>query len=159
MIRQYQHHDLDQLLAAWEAAARVAHDFLDEAFFEAERERIRSVYLPASETWVWHENGRVIGFISLLGQEVGGLFVDPGAQRRGVGRALMDHARSLRGTLELDVFERNAIGRAFYARYGFEEIGKGVHAETGETELRLRIGVGEGDARGDRERLGNEPMS
>jgi putative acetyltransferase len=148
MIRRYQEHDADQLLAAWEAASRVAHDFLDEAFFEAERERIRNVYLPSAETWVWEENGRVIGFVSLLGHEVGGLFVDPGAQRRGVGRALMDHARGLRGTLELDVFQRNAIGRAFYASYGFREIGRQAHAETGEAELRLRLEAGEGNARG-----------
>jgi putative acetyltransferase len=139
MIRRYQERDVDQVLEAWESASRLAHHFLDEGFFHVERERIRNTYLPSAETWVWEEDGRVIGFVSLLGHEVGGLFVDAGAQRRGVGRALMDHARNLRGTLELDVFERNAIGTAFYAHYGFEVVGKHVDEETGETTARLRL--------------------
>lgn len=142
MIRRYRERDLEQLVSAWESASRVAHDFLDEAFLEAERERIRNVYLPASETWVWEEGGRVIGFVSLLGNEVGGIFVDPTAQRRGVGRALMDHARNRRGSLELDVFEKNTIGRSFYARYGFTEIARSTHEETGEVALRLRYEAG-----------------
>ena len=139
MIRRYEARDAEQVLDAWESASRLAHDFLDDAFFREERARIRDVYLLSTETWVWEEEGRVVGFVSLLGNEVGGLFVHPNAQRRGVGRALVDRARELKGSLELDVFERNSTGRAFYARYGFVEIGRHVHPGTGETELRLRF--------------------
>ncbi len=50
----------------------------------------------------------------------------------------MDLARDRHDTLELDVFEANSIGRAFYAKYGFIEIGQSVHQESGQRCLRLR---------------------
>ena len=61
-----------------------------------------------------------------LGDEIGVLFVLPDFARRGIGRSLADHALSMRETLEVEVFARNAIGRAFYAGYGFVPTGTGV---------------------------------
>ncbi len=52
------------------------------------------------------------------------LFVAPGQQRCGVGRALMEKARELaNGPLSLKVDEPNHAARAFYARFGFAEAG------------------------------------
>jgi putative acetyltransferase len=51
----------------------------------------------------------------------------------------MDHARSSRPYLELDVFERNSGARRFYERYGFVPLGTRVHEPTGEIQLRLRL--------------------
>ena len=51
------------------------------------------------------------------------VFVAPGSQRRGGGRVLMDHVRASRDYLEVEVFEANEIGRAFYDAYGFERTG------------------------------------
>ena len=75
----------------------------------------------------------------MLGNEVGGLFVAPGSHREGIGRALMDHARASRDYLELDVFEANDIGRAFYDAYGFKLVGERLEEETGFRILRLRL--------------------
>lgn len=124
----------------WERASLLAHPFLPRDFLTAERDRIADVHLPATETWVREAGGRVVGFISLLGDEIGGLFVLPDFARRGIGRALVDHARSMRSTLEVEVFAENAIGRTFYAGYGFVPIGAGVHEETGFEVLRLELG-------------------
>jgi putative acetyltransferase len=97
------------------------------------------VYLPNAETWVWELDGRVVGFISLLGNEVGAIFVDPKVHGVGIGRALMDHARGLREELEVEVFKANVIGRAFYARYGFELMQEKVHDQTGLDMMRLML--------------------
>lgn len=138
MIREYRDTDIDQLLEVWLKATRVAHPFLSEEFVETEREKIRTTHMPMADTWVWEEDSRVAGFIALLGSEVGAIFVLPDLHGRGIGRALMDHARDLHGTLELDVFESNPIGRAFYERYGFEVVGELTHEATGERCLRMR---------------------
>ncbi len=139
MIRPFTPDDIDNLLDVWEAASRIAHAFLPEEFFATERRAIVDEWLPRAETVVYEVEGRVVGFLSLVGDEVGAIFVHPARQGRGVGRALMDHARARRATLELEVFEENAIGRRFYDRYGFVEVSRGVHEPTGHAALRLRL--------------------
>lgn len=134
--------DIDEAIEAWYRASLVAHPFLSDEFLAAEAERLRHEWLPAGGTLVYETEGRVVGFLSLAGNEVGGFFVHPDHQGRGFGRALMDEAASTRPFLELDVFEDNAIGRRFYAAYGFEQIGHHVNDEVGLTELRLRRGAG-----------------
>jgi putative acetyltransferase len=144
MIRPFGAEDLEDVQVAWEAASRVAHPFLSEAFLAQERRNIAELYMPRAETWVWDEAGRVLGFISLMGNEVGGIFVHADHQRKGIGQALMDQARSLRGTLELEVFEANPIGRAFYERYGFAFVERKMDEATGFPVHRLRLVADEG---------------
>ena len=139
MIRKYQAKDLEDVLVAWAAASAVAHPFLSDEFLAEERQNIANVYLPKAETWVCELDGRVVGFISLLGNEVGAIFVDPKVHGVGIGRALMDHARGLREELEVEVFKANVIGRAFYARYGFELMQEKVHDQTGLDVMRLTL--------------------
>ena len=52
------------------------------------------------------------------------LFVDPAAQRRGVGTALLEDVASQLGELRLDVNEQNPSARAFYEAKGFREVGR-----------------------------------
>lgn len=139
MIRKYRPEDCDEVLSVWSAATALAHPFLSERFLEFERREIRNVHLPKAATWVWEADGHVVGFISLLGNEVGAVFVDPRFQRAGIGWALMDHARALRGELEVEVFRDNRIGRTFYAKYGFEPMLQRVHEPTGFQVVRLRL--------------------
>jgi len=139
MIREYRAADLERVLDVWYRASVVAHSFLPEGFFAAERELLRDRWLPNSETTVFVADDEVVGFLSLVGNEVGGLFVDPDHQRRGIGRALMDRAQESRPSLELSVFAANSDGLAFYRAYGFEVVGRQTNEETGHPELRLRL--------------------
>lgn len=68
------------------AASLIAQPFLDDDFLDQEKENIRKIYLSGAETWVCEDQGRVAGFISLLENEVGAIFVDPAIQKRGLGR-------------------------------------------------------------------------
>ncbi len=139
MIRRYQPADCEDVLRVWARASAVAHPFLSEEFLDLERHNIPTVYLPNAETWVWVAGEQVVGFVSLLGNEVGAIFVDPKFHRSGIGRALMDRARELRGALEVEVFERNLQGRAFYAKLGFTLMHRQVHDQTGFAVMRLRL--------------------
>ena len=139
MIRKFRDQDLDDLLAAWASASEIAHSFLTQEFLASERQNIPNLYLPNAETWVFEDEGRVVGFVALIGNEVGAIFVHPSHQRNGVGRQLMEKARELRGELVVEVFKANTIGRAFYANFGFEIIAEKVHEQTGFDLLRLRL--------------------
>ena len=138
-IRPYRDEDRDTVLHIWLTANAVAHPFLGEDFLCTEQDKVRDVYLPAAETWVAEADGRVVGFISLLGHQVGGLFLAPAWHGRRIGKALMDKAVAERGTLELDVFAANEIGRRFYDRYGFVDADNYLHAPTGQRVLRLTL--------------------
>lgn len=139
MIRPYSDDDLGDLLEAWYQASLVAHSFLSDQFLANERREIAERWLPIAETRVYEHQGKVVGFISMLGNEVGAIFVHPLHQRHGIGRALMDHVRESRPYLELGVFEENEAGRRFYDRYGFELVGRTMNEEAGHPELRLRL--------------------
>lgn len=139
MIRQYDPRDREALLNVWAESAAVGHPFWTPEMFEQERRDIAEKYLPVAETCVFEREGEVVGFISLLGNEVGGIFVTPRCQRQGIGRALMDWARRSRDHLELDVFAANEIGRTFYAAYGFDVVGERLDEATGQKVLRLRL--------------------
>jgi ribosomal protein S18 acetylase RimI-like enzyme len=78
-------------------------------------------FLERAELWVFEEEGRILGFAGVSGSELTHLYTDPSAQKRGVGRALLDHVKSLRPeSLELWVFQKNEGARRFYERHGFQ---------------------------------------
>ena len=138
MIRLYQKADVDSVIDVWYQASLIAHPFLTEAFLNEEKIKLREIFLPNSQTWVFEKERQVVGFISLADNEVGGIFVRPSNQRQGIGNALMDKARTIHDSIELEVFEANKLGRAFYAKYGFVPIRKYWEDRTGQTMIRLR---------------------
>lgn len=139
LVREYRAEDLDAVLASWENATRLAHPFMTEEFLDQERDNIPNLYLPNAETWVIEQEGQVIGFIALLGNEVGAIFVEPEFHDTGAGKALMDKAQELRGDLEVEVFEANSIGRNFYQRYGFTPLSESIHEPTGNPLIRMQF--------------------
>lgn len=139
LVRKYEERDLEDILFAWEEASRIAHPFLSAEFLQEERYKIPHVFLPSTETWVVEQGRRVIGFISLMGNEVGGLFVLPQFHGSGAGRALMDKAKELYGDLEVEVFKDNPLGRNFYEKCGFVIMNEKVHQQTGFMLLRLKF--------------------
>lgn len=139
MIRKYRDTDLKELLDAWYTASKKAHDFLGEEFFNFERKNIESTYLPLAETWVYEIDGKVIGFIALIENEVGGIFVHSDYHGQGVGRSLMNYAASIRNGLVLNVFEENSIGRRFYEKYGFIKVGEVMHEKTSKNQIRMEL--------------------
>ncbi len=142
MIRPFEPGDLAALLDVWRRSSDGAHPFLEAGFQDEQARVVAEDYLPNTETWVCLDDAgqaRLVGFLSLMGDEVGGLFVDPDDQRRGYGRRLLDHVRAGRGSLEVEVFAANAGGLRFYERYGFRLVRRGVHGPTGQPIHRLAL--------------------
>lgn len=78
------------------------------------------VVIPHHRVWVAHDGTRRLGFAAVAGAWLEQLYVDPDAQGRGVGRALLDAARAGSPSgIALHVFARNARARAFYEAAGF----------------------------------------
>lgn len=139
MIRNYRNDDTDVLVSIWRKANALAHAFLPDDFVAQVAEDLRKIYLPNAETWVMVDDGAPVGFIALIDDEIGGLFLDPAFHGRGLGKALVDHAVGLKGALRVEVFEKNAIGRGFYDRYGFLETGRYTHQPSGEVTIQMAM--------------------
>ncbi len=139
-IRRYRPEDEEAVVGLWSRATRIAHPFIaGEGTGERER-KLREIYLVNADNWVAELPGKgVVGLLGLLEAEIGGLFVDPSVQKSGIGQQLVDHARSLHGTVTLDVFELNTTARAFYARLGFGEIDRHLEPDTGFTLITLEL--------------------
>ncbi|MBD9495070.1 GNAT family N-acetyltransferase [Ensifer adhaerens] len=121
MIRAYRAADLEELSAIWFEASITAHAFVGEARLREQRLLIETVYLPNAETWVAIRGGEPAGFVSLLDDFIGGLFVSPRHQGAGIGRLLVSHALQLKRQLRLEVYTANSQAYAFYENLGFEE--------------------------------------
>jgi len=75
------------------------------------------------EVWVWDEDGRVLGFAALGDTMLNHLYVEPAEQARGIGAALLAHAKSRRDQgFRLWTFQQNANARRFYENRGFRII-------------------------------------
>jgi putative acetyltransferase len=138
MIRKREKKHNNGIINVWYEASSLAHPFLEADFVEKAKKDLRDIYIPNTETWVYEDNNAVIGFISMLGNEIGGLFVLPNNHFKGIGTQLVNFIRESHSELDVEVFEKNAIGRAFYEKYGFVQINKYYHAESKNEVLRLR---------------------
>lgn len=139
ILRPYLPQDLSAVLTIWETASASAHPFLSAKYLSRERRAIPKTYLPQAETWVALDDGQVLGFIALMGDEVGALFVDPQFHGSGIGQALLAKAQVLRSALMVQVFEKNQKALAFYKLFGFVELRQVPHEESGQQIVQLQL--------------------
>lgn len=139
MIRKHTEKDLEAIIKIWYNASTLAHPFLETTFVEKVKKDMREIYIPNSETWIFEENNIIIGFISMLDNEIGGLFVLPNHHSKGIGTQLVNFVKKLHNELEVEVFEKNSIGRSFYDKYGFKLINQYTHTESNNEVLRLNF--------------------
>lgn len=138
MIRKYNETEIPTLIDIWEHASKIAHPFLDDEFTQMVKKAMREMYLPNSDTWVYEESNTIIGFISMIENEIGGLFVSPNNHSKGIGTALVNYMKQFHKELEVEVFEQNKIGRPFYEKFGFKIINEYVHEQTNQKVLRMK---------------------
>jgi len=137
MIRLREEKDIDAIMNVWHHASSLAHPFLNDDFVVKSKKDLIEVYIPNTITWIDIENNTIIGFISMLENEIGGLFVLPNYHNNGIGTRLVNYVKVFHKELIVDVFENNVIGRAFYEKYGFTQTDRYFHTESNNYVLRL----------------------
>lgn len=139
MIRPFTPDDRDVVLSIWRESNAFAHPFLTDDQVDIVAAMIRDTLLDMADVWIAEADGQPVGFVALLGNEIGGLFLRPAYHRRGIGRALVDHAATLKGALDLAVFAENPTGRLFYKAYGFIEGTQTDDGLFGHSEIRMHL--------------------
>lgn len=124
-IRKAQPEDHPSLLGIWEQSVRASHDFLSEQDIQSLLPMVRDQALPELEVWVLYDEASLpIGFMGLDNNKLEALFISPTSFRRGGGKAMLEHARKLKGELQVDVNEQNPRALAFYLSNGFVVAGR-----------------------------------
>jgi GNAT superfamily N-acetyltransferase len=121
--------DAETLTAIAHSAKR--HWGYPEAWIEAWRDilTMRPEFVAANVAWSAVEDGRIVGFY-VLTTEADGIHLDhlwivPAAMRRGIGRALFEHAAAQARNLGFTAIkiEADPNAEAFYRRMGAQRVG------------------------------------
>jgi putative acetyltransferase len=112
--------ELDALVAVLHAARRDRMPYLPTLHTsEEDRQYFGRLMMSARTVAVW-ENGLLVGFCISRPGWIDHLYVLPDYQRRGIGRRLLDQAKSINDGLQLWVFQRNCAACRFYEQNGFK---------------------------------------
>ena len=135
MLRQLKLEDMD-------AAARVVRTAFDQAL-----PSLAGLHTPQEDQWFFRERvfdtcemwgafdgAAMRGIIAFREGWIHQLYVLPEAQRRGVGKDLLQVAQNAFGRLQLWTFQRNAPARRFYEARGFALIQQTDGARNEENE-------------------------
>ncbi|MGB9940740.1 N-acetyltransferase [Methanosarcina sp.] len=138
MIRNCRKTDLEEMVEIWYKASVSAHSFIPASFWALQKSAMKENYLPRAENFILEEEGQLTGFISLVGERVCALFVAPEMQGRGIGRALLEHAKTLRTRLSLKVYRENERSLRFYEKCGFVATGEELDEYTGCVQILMK---------------------
>lgn len=138
MIRKFETRDLDTVMQIWLHGNLDAHAFIAASFWTEHFEMVRDM-LPQAELYVHknEDNRQIDGFIGLTENHIEGIFVAKAAHSNGIGKALLDHAKSLKPSLTLSVYQKNERALAFYRREQFAVQAEGIDEDTNEAEIQM----------------------
>lgn len=111
--------DRDILLDCWLRSVRATHDFVAPEDIDAMIPQVSAYLTSNPDIWGAADGDVLMGFMGMSANKMDALFLAPEFHGRGVGRQLVEHARSLHGELLVDVNEQNHAARGFYESCGF----------------------------------------
>ena len=142
-IREAREEELDRLIEIWLDASRQSHSFIDSSYWEENVGVMRGLYLPLSQNTVIEDEGEIVGFLSMMGEELAALFIDPSHQQKGYGQQLLRFVQAHQETIALSVYAKNKNALSFYQKHHFLMIEESVDEPTNEIEYRMKWERGE----------------
>ena len=117
MIRKYQPQDLEHIMKIWLETNLAAHGFIPAEYWNEQYEAVKEA-LPQADILIYEEEGTVLGFLGLQDSYIAGLFVEKASRSRGIGRLLLEAAKS--GRQELTLMQRTQEQSGFMNEKGFK---------------------------------------
>jgi len=133
MIRELNKADIDRVADIWLDTNIKAHYFIPAKYWESNFEFVKEMMLQA-EVYVYEDNHEIQGFIGMTDEYISGIFVCGEVQSQGIGKCLLDYAKSKKKKLLLNVYQKNARAISFYQREGFDIQRSDLDEATGEKE-------------------------
>lgn len=136
MIRVLEEKDVDIVAKIWLETNIKTHDFIASNYWKEHYEIIKDMFLQA-EIYVYEIEKEIMGFIGLDKEYIEGIFVLDQYQKRGIGKALLNHVKAKKEHLSLNVYQKNLNAILFYQREDFCVQYEDVDKNTGEKEYRM----------------------
>ncbi len=136
MIRKLRESDLSAVMKIWLDTNIKSHNFVSKEYWTSNYEMVKEI-LPKSEIYVYEEEDTnlIDGFIGLLDSYLAGLFVKNTAQSKGIGKQLLDYAKSIKSEMTLSVYQKNIRAVHFYQREQFQIQSENIDDNTNEKEF------------------------
>ena len=131
-VRLPREQELEEVSVIWHEARKETHTSIGieterGVTLEDSRRIFRESIASRCEIWVAEREEELLGFLAIRGSYIDRMYVRPGAQRGGVGTALLEKARELSPAgLELHTHQRNYRARSFYEKHGFRAVAFGM---------------------------------
>jgi GNAT superfamily N-acetyltransferase len=123
VIRNYDEQDFEPVTLLWRRSRELSlpefqlekgHSFIED------QDYFRNHILAENKVWVAISIDRLIGFMAIKGDFIDCLYIDPAFWRMGIGKAFLNHARTLSPEhLWLYTLQINLSARFFYQKNEF----------------------------------------
>ncbi len=134
MIRKMQEKDLTTITRLWLEVNIETHNFIDSTYWKENESDVKTG-LAQAEVYVYELDNKLLGFIGLEGTYIAGIFVSSSAQSKGIGKELLNYAKSIKNELTLGVYAKNKRATHFYQREDFKLFKEKFDQENQEKEL------------------------
>ena len=135
MIRLLESKDIDRVMEIWLETSKIAHDFIDESYWEENYDIVKNKYIPMGDTYLYEEDDIIKGFICIINAEfIGAIFMDNKYRGFGIGTKLINFLKNKHEKLRLTVYKDNINSVGFYKAKGFNIITEDLDEATNSVE-------------------------
>lgn len=140
MIRKIKITDYPTLIKIWESAVSNTHDFLKEEDFNYYKEHIPN-YFEHVKLFGYEENGSLVGFMGISGENLEMLFIHHNTRGKGIGKKLITYGITHLKISKVDVNEQNLQAVGFYKYIGFRVLNRSEVDGEGKAYPILHMGL------------------
>lgn len=136
MIRVFKENDISVVMQIWLDTNIKTHSFISKCYWMDNYDMVKKI-MPQAEIYVYEDNitNQIEGFIGLTDNYIAGLFVKEGVQSKGIGKQLLNYAKSIKSNMRLSVYNKNIRAIKFYQREQFVIQSENTDDNTNEKEL------------------------
>lgn len=123
--------DISEVIDLWFNSTCFGQPFVDVSYWVKLKPVIyKHLESPSSNTFICRSSDELVGFITLFGSEIAGLFVHPQMMSSGIGTSLLQYADNRKHLESVKVYAANNAAISFYRKHGFDEAGRLFQPET-----------------------------